>query len=92
MEFQADLDLLYSDDLFLDTSLDSNMIQDATTKVNARLALVSTNDSWEAALIGKNLTDKLTLASAGGTPFFTGSYFGAVLPPRTVVLELGYRF
>jgi len=92
MEFRADLDILYTDDVFLDTSLDSNMVQDAFTKVNARLALASADDTWEVALIGKNLTDETTLASEGGTPFFTGSYFGAVLPPRTVAAELSYRF
>jgi outer membrane receptor protein involved in Fe transport len=92
MEFRADLDILYTDDVFLDTSLDSNMIQDSFTKVNARLALASADDTWEVALIGKNLTDETTLASAGGTPFFTGSYFGAVMAPRTVAAELSYRF
>ncbi|MFT4518455.1 MAG: iron complex outermembrane receptor protein [Halioglobus sp.] len=92
MEFRADLDILYSDELFLNSSLDSNLAQDATTKVNARLALASTDDTWVAALVGKNLTDETTLASGAGTPFFTGSYFGAVLPPRTIALELAYTF
>jgi len=49
-------------------------------------------DTWELALIGKNLTDETTLASAGDMPFFTGSYFGTVMAPRAVAVELSYQF
>ena len=53
MEFRAALDVIYSDEFYLDQSLDSNLIQDSFTKVNGRLALASNADTWEIALIGK---------------------------------------
>jgi outer membrane receptor protein involved in Fe transport len=92
MEFRAALDVIYSDEFYLDQSLDSNLIQDSFTKVNGRLALASNADTWEIALIGKNLTDELTHGIGAGMPFFTGSYFESVMAPRTVAVELGYRF
>ncbi len=92
LELRAALDVIYSDEFYLDQSLDSNLIQDSATKVNARLALASSADTWEVALIGKNLTDELTSGTGAGFPFFTGSYFKSVLEPRTVALEVSYNW
>lgn len=58
-------------------------IQDDFFKINATLALKGENDSWEVALIGQNLTDKLVASNcsasntAGGIFLpFSGAYTG----------------
>jgi hypothetical protein len=92
MEFRAALDIIYSDQFYLEQSLDPNLVQDSFTKVNGRIALASIEDTWEIAVIGKNLTDELTYGIGAGMPFFTGAYFESVMEPRTVAVEASYRF
>jgi outer membrane receptor protein involved in Fe transport len=89
MLFSGSLDLLYEDEL--NEKLDPNY-QDSYTRINARLALASSSDTWSVALIGKNLTDELTYGNGAGVGFFTGSWFKNRTAPRTVALELAYRF
>jgi iron complex outermembrane receptor protein len=57
--------------------------QDGFFKIDASLALKAEDDRWEVALIGKNLTDKLTAsncsatnAAGGGVLPFNGNYAG----------------
>ena len=89
MAFRGSLDLLYEDEL--NEKLDPNY-QDSYVKVNARLALASTDETWSVALIGKNLTDETTFGNGFGVGFFTGSWAKNRQAPRTVALEFGYRF
>jgi iron complex outermembrane receptor protein len=92
MELRADLDVIYTDDFYVTQSLDSNLEEDSYVKVNARIGLASAADTWEIALIGKNLTDKTTSDYGAGIPLFTGSYFNSVAAPRTIAIEATYRF
>jgi iron complex outermembrane receptor protein len=92
MELRADLDVIYTDDFYVTQSLDSNLEEDSYVKVNARIGLASAADTWEIALIGKNLTDKTTSDYGAGIPLFAGSYFNSVAAPRTIAIEATYRF
>ncbi len=89
MVFRGTLDLLFEDEL--GEQPDPNY-QDSYTKVNARLALASVNETWAVALIGKNLTDETTFGNGFGVGFFSGSWAKNRQPPRTVALDLSYRF
>ena len=89
MVFRGTLDLLYEDEI--EEQPDPNY-QDSYTKVNARLALASANDTWAVALVGKNLTDETTFGNGFGVGFFSGSWAKNRQPPRTVALDLSYRF
>jgi iron complex outermembrane receptor protein len=87
--FNGSLDLLYEDELNEQTSPN---YQGDYTLVNASLAIASASNTWSVALIGKNLTDELTYGNGAGAPFFTGSWFKNRTAPRTVALQLAYRF
>lgn len=50
--------------------------QPAYAKVNANLALRDADDAWEVALIGNNLTDKLTSANCFNSNLQNGSFYG----------------
>jgi hypothetical protein len=52
------------------------MEQGAATKVDANLTFRGANDKWEIALIGRNLTDKLTLGWCTNTNAQNGTVFG----------------
>lgn len=89
MVFRASLDIQYEDEV--NPRLDPNF-QDSYYKVNARLGLASKDQVWAVALIGKNLNDEITFGNGAGVGFFTGSHFKNRQEPRTVALDLTYRF
>lgn len=92
IELTAQLNANYKDDFFFDTDLDPNLMQEAHTKVNARIALVDIDGVWEVALIGKNLTDKLTFSAGLDVPLVAGGYMGYTDAPRMISVQGTYHF
>jgi iron complex outermembrane receptor protein len=67
--------------------------QPAFTKFDARLGLGREDGKWEVAIVGRNLTDKVTISQAFNTPAFGGdSHMALVGAPRTVTLQLSLNF
>jgi iron complex outermembrane receptor protein len=64
----------YTDDFFQALLTDPNFIQKAYAKVGASVALKGRDDAWEVALIGNNLTDKITAGYC-----YNGSRQGATI-------------
>ena len=88
------VDVNYSDDYSLASDNDPNQIQGSYTKVDARGVLRSADGRWELALIGRNLTDKLTTVwgnDAAGGPFL-GTYYKHADRLRTIALQATLRF
>jgi iron complex outermembrane receptor protein len=92
-------DANYMDDYLYAATLDEETRQDATTVVNARIALAEVDSVWEVALIGRNLTDEEILNFGGNTPLastLTGrsgnSYYAFVNRPRNVAVQFNYNF
>jgi outer membrane receptor protein involved in Fe transport len=90
--FTARLNLNYSDEFYLDTDLDENLKQDAYSKINLRLTLASMEDTWEVALIGKNLTDESTISAGLDTPIVAGAFVAYTDAPRTIAIQGTYNF
>jgi outer membrane receptor protein involved in Fe transport len=93
----ATLDANYSDSYLLSLNLDPAATQASYTKFNARLDYAGKDDRWSVAAVARNLADKTTLSYAGDTPlsaklFNARSYYGFVDPPRSIALEVRYRF
>ena len=95
----AGMDLLYMDDYLYASNLDPQAEQDAFVLVNARLSLANSNDTWEVALIGRNLTDEAVINFGGNTPLAGvltsdggNSYYGFVNRSRNIALQGVYRF
>jgi iron complex outermembrane receptor protein len=99
------IDLIYSDEYLTTPSLDPKMMQDAFTKINARIALSGNNDMWELALIGRNLTDESVITYANGLPVATtltrtpsapngasSAYYAFYERTRSVALQGTFRF
>jgi len=66
LELRATVDYQYSDSYIYTPQLDPRSEQDAFSMVNARIALAQSDDKWEVALIGNNLTDEQFI-NYGGT-------------------------
>ncbi len=97
LDLKLAADLTYSDEYLTSLTLDPESIQDAYTKLNARIALGGVENQWEVALVGRNLTDETVVGYSGDTPlanrlFVARSYYGFVDMPRGIAVEASYRF
>ncbi len=76
-----------------------NSLDDALTLLDVRLALASTDDGWEVALMGRNLLDEES-SFGFDFPFFGGqgdipvgaATIGSLNRPRTIALQARYAF
>ncbi|MGI9287586.1 MAG: TonB-dependent receptor domain-containing protein, partial [Pseudomonadales bacterium] len=93
LELRINVDVNYTDEFDSALDLDPNTGHDSATKVNARIALASTADTWSIALIGKNLTDKTTHVWHNDVPVnASNSYFAVPERPRSIAIQGRYRF
>lgn len=98
-EINSSLGLIYSDSYLTTPALNPLLEQDAYVKVNARIALSGTDDRWEIALIGKNLTNEAIVTYANGLPIATTftqgtstAYYAFYERPRSIALQATVRF
>jgi len=93
MELVSAVDINYSDEFYSALDLDPNTKHDAVTRINVRIALASTDDTWEVALLGKNLTDETTYFWKNDVAVTnSNSYFGLPERPRSIALQARYNF
>ncbi len=91
-EIQTQLLVYFQDDKFLATDNDPATLQESYTKVNLRVAYVS-SQGWEVAFVGRNLTDKLTSPHIEDLPLrSTNSFFSLTDRPRTLALQAQYHW
>jgi len=93
MELRTNLDMNYTDEFYSALDLDANTLHQSYTKVSARIALASSDDSWSLALVGKNLTDQKTTVWNNDVPLTdSNSYYGVPERPRSIAIQGWYRF
>jgi iron complex outermembrane receptor protein len=66
----------YSSKYIRTLGLDDVYYQKAFATVDANVAFGAEDDSWEVALLGRNLTNKITAGSCTGSSFEEGGAFG----------------
>jgi outer membrane receptor protein involved in Fe transport len=91
-ELRSRLDLTYSDDYWIDADLDPRSQQDSFTKVDLRVALSDSDDTWELAFIGRNLTDEDTSTWANDTALAAGGFYNHIDRLRSYAVQARYRF
>lgn len=69
---------------------DPVMYQKGYELVNARIALSNASESWQVAVIGRNLTDELVMINGSDTS--PDAFAAFLLPPRIVELQATLRF
>jgi outer membrane receptor protein involved in Fe transport len=90
------VDVAYTDDFFTAGDNDPETVQKAYTKVNGRISMGRSNGSLSFALVGNNITDKLTSHQMNDIPL-AGLYGGKGLdaivdPPRMISFQAEVRF
>lgn len=83
LRLTAAADGYYSSAYFVRQDFDPLGKQDAFTKINARIALGAEDDRWQIALVGRNITDELTIQHA----YEVLSDFQALSDGRKIFLE-----
>ncbi|MCF6216129.1 MAG: TonB-dependent receptor [Emcibacter sp.] len=76
LSLNTSANMFYTSDYNSSPQLDPKLIQPGYARINARIALMS-DDGWELAILGDNLTDKKVKLFAGDVPL-SGSTFGAI--------------
>ena len=89
LELLAGVNVAYSDDYFTNGTLDPVAVQDAYTKIDARIGIGGADGTWNLSLVGKNLTEEVV---NDFTEAFLGVYRGYIQEPRTVWVQGRYRF
>ncbi len=79
----------YSDEYYIQANLSPLHTQDAFTKYDLRVAVADSEDLWELALIGRNLSDELTLQHAYTVARYHAS---SVSTPRYITLQGTWKF
>lgn len=90
-ELITNLDINYRTEFYTSTDLNPFTMQDAYTKVNLRVALAY-EESWQIALVGKNLTNEVTKNFSFDLPFTKGGYANMVEPGRSIGVQFSYSF
>lgn len=93
----ANADIVGTADYNPSPTLDERVDQDGYFKVNAGVALLSVDERWRIALLGKNLTDEHTISYATETPLAyketqAPTWAGMVDAPRSFSLQLSYKW
>lgn len=92
MVLSTQVDVPFSNGYYFSQDLDPETYQNSFFKLNARVALSSSDGQWEVAIIGRNLTDKRTLSYADDVPILNGSHFGVTERPRTIAFHVKVQF
>jgi len=82
----------YVDQFPLQADLDPDLWQGTYTKADARLTLKPEDGRWEAAIIGRNLGDKLTSNYGDDVPGQAGSVWRSLDPPMSMAFQAVVRF
>jgi iron complex outermembrane receptor protein len=92
LRIDANVTAYYSSRYFVVPTGDARVSQPGFAKIDARLALASVNDSWEIAIIGRNLTDKLTASYRQVVPSSPGALGALAEPPRSIGLQARFKY
>ena len=89
LSLTGSISMYYSDEYYVRQDFSPNGRQDSFTKWDARLALGATDGTWEVGIVGRNLTDELTIQHAYE---IAGDQFASISRGRQIWLEGLYRF
>lgn len=86
LDFVASGAMTFRSSYFTEESYDPAAVQDAYQKYDLRAGVRSSDERWELAVVGKNLTNELTASHAFNTPI-TGGISKFIQTPRTIAVQ-----
>ncbi|HEX7783061.1 MAG TPA: TonB-dependent receptor [Sphingobium sp.] len=91
-ELKIDPSVFFTSQFFESASADPLLVQPGYAKIDLRVGYGPSDQRWEVAVIGKNLTDKATASYRLGIPLSPGSVAANPEPPRTIAVQMNVRF
>ena len=93
LELNITLESVFKSRFYTNYDLNPFTAQGGFAKFNLRAALADYDNNWSVALIGKNLTDRITTTFSTDMSFApAGLYASWVEPGRTVSLQASYQW
>lgn len=93
IELKTSLDIIHKSEYYTNADLNPFTKQDAFTKFNARISFLSTDGSWQVALLAKNITDETTLNQSSDMPLIGAGFYNVKTDPgRSVSMQFSYMF
>jgi len=77
----------YTAEQYLSQNLDPAALEESHLVLNARTALSSNEDTWELALVAKNLTNETIRNYSAAVPLMDGARFSYMAMPRTLAVQ-----
>lgn len=83
---------IYSDEYQTNTNNNPLAIQDSFWRYNARVAIGSTDGTWDFSLIGRNISNEYYQGGQADKPGGTDGrdLFGGIVRPRQILLQMTY--
>lgn len=91
-ELRIDTTAYFSTSYYQQSLADIYLSQGGFTKLDARLAIAANDDRWEIAVVGKNLTNKLTASFRNGVPSSPGTILALTDPKRSIGFQANVKF
>ncbi|KQX19116.1 TonB-dependent receptor [Sphingomonas sp. Root1294] len=88
----VDGNVFFSSKYFLEETLDPNLVQQGFARIDGRVALATFDNAWELSVIGRNLNKKKTYIFGAVTPSTPGTYGITPERPRSVAVQLRYKW
>jgi outer membrane receptor protein involved in Fe transport len=88
----TDVNVYFTDDFEIISDNDPLVTQDSYAKLDARIALGNQGNTWEIAVVGKNLTDKYTRSFANDSPLAAGTFQMLLDRPRSLAIQGRYSW
>lgn len=89
---KSQLDLSYSSKHAIAADLDPRLFQKQYVLVDARIELSDANETWQFALIGRNLTDQAIITWANDTPLGAGGAYVQINRTRSFAVQARRNF
>ncbi len=91
------LDAIFTDDYNPAQNLDPAVDQEGYVKWNGRIGIGAIDETWDVALVGKNLTDETVITYASDTPtsytiFGSKGHYAFLESPRSIALQANYHW
>jgi len=77
----------YTAEQYLSQNLDPDALEESHVVFSARTAISSNEDTWELALVGKNLTNEAIRGYSAAVPLMDGARFSYMAAPRTLAVQ-----
>lgn len=91
LEVRVDPTLYFTSSYYGQATADPELRQDKYAKFDMRIGVGPEDGRWEVALIGKNLTDKITSSYWNSVPTSPGTTMALAERPRSIAIQVSIR-